>query len=72
MRIKLTKIGNSVGVRLPKAILTDCGFTSEADMEVRHKMVILSPVKEPRAGWIDEIGMELEQKPLMRGGEWQW
>lgn len=72
MRIKLTKIGNSVGVRLPKAILTDCGFTSEADMEVRHKMVILSPVKEPRAGWIDEIGMELEQKPLMHGGQWQW
>ena len=72
MRVKLTKIGNSLGIRLPKAILTDCGFGTEADLDVRHKMVILSPVKEPRAGWIDEIGMELEQKPLMRGGEWQW
>ncbi len=72
MRIKLTKIGNSVGVRLPKAILNDCGFASEADLEVRHKMVILSPVKEPRAGWIDDMAIELEQKPLMRGGQWQW
>lgn len=72
MRIKLTKIGNSQGVRIPKAILTDCGFESEVDLEVRHKMVILAPVKEPRAGWINEMSAELEQKPLMRGGEWQW
>ncbi|MBR5130470.1 MAG: hypothetical protein IKV03_04530 [Alphaproteobacteria bacterium] len=72
MRIKLTKIGNSQGVRLPKALLTDCGFTNEADLEVRHKMIILSPVKEPRSGWLNEMGAELEQKPLMRGGEWQW
>lgn len=72
MRIKLTKIGNSMGVRLPKAILNDCGFKTEADLEVRHKMIILSPVKDARAGWMDEMGIELEQKPLMRGGEWQW
>lgn len=72
MRIKLTKIGNSSGVRIPKAILTDCGFGNEADLEVRHKMIILSPIKEPRAGWSNEMGGELEQKPLMRGGEWQW
>lgn len=72
MRIKLTKIGNSQGVRIPKAILTDCGFETEAELEVRHKMIILSPIKEPRAGWLNEMGNELEQKPLMRGGEWQW
>lgn len=72
MRIKLTKIGNSWGVRLPKAVLTDCGFQTEADLEVRRKMVILSPVQEPRAGWENEFGAEIERLPITRGGEWQW
>lgn len=72
MRIKLAKIGNSWGVRLPKTILTDCGFDKEANLEVRHKMIILSPVSAPRAGWEDDISIEISHKPILRGGEWQW
>lgn len=72
MRIKLTKIGNSWGIRLPKTVLIDCGFQTEAELEVRRKMVILSPIREPRADWENEFGAEIERLPITRGGEWQW
>ncbi len=72
MRIKLTKIGNSWGVRLPKNIMTECGFTSEAELDVRHKMVILSPVTEPRDGWNSAVQKELKSHPFQGQGEWKW
>ena len=72
MRIKLTKIGNSWGVRLPKTVLSDCGFEKEAELEVRHKMIILSPISEPRGTWDEELSAELMRQPLKREGEWQW
>lgn len=70
MRIKLTKIGNSVGVRLPKTVLTECGFTNEAELEVRHKMIVLAPIHHPRFGWAEEL--ENNKQNIIRGGEWQW
>ncbi len=72
MRIKLTKIGNSWGVRLPKNIMTECGFQSEAELDVRHKMVILSPVAEPRDGWEDAVQKEVKSHPFQGQGEWKW
>lgn len=72
MRIKLTKIGNSWGVRLPKTVLTECGFDKEAELEVRHKMIMLSPVCAPRMNWSSEIENELVRRPALHKGEWQW
>lgn len=72
MRIKITKIGNSWGVRLPKTVLSDCGFEKEAELEVRHKMIILAPVSEPRGTWAEDMGSELVRQPVDQEGEWQW
>lgn len=72
MRVKLTKIGNSWGVRLPKAVLTECGFDKEAELEVRHKMVMLSAVLAPRQNWSDQIENDLVRRPGLHKGEWQW
>ena len=72
MRVKLTKIWNSTGVRLPKTLLNECGFGQEAELEVRHKMIILAPIHEPREGWLDEISSQVDSRPILRGGEWQW
>lgn len=72
MRVKLTKIGNSWGVRLPKSVLIECGFDKEAELEVRHKMVMLSAVSAPREKWSDTIENDLVRRPGMHKGEWQW
>lgn len=71
MRIKLIKIGNSLGVRLPKTIIKECGFESEIELEVRQHRAILSPVSAPRKEWEQQISDELVRHPVSKG-EWQW
>jgi antitoxin MazE len=51
MRTKLVPIGNSKGVRLPKAVLQQCSLRDEVELEVKDKQVILRAVGRPRAGW---------------------
>lgn len=72
MRIKLTKIGNSYGVRLPKSVIQECGFAGELELEVRGKRAILSPVVSPRLNWFEECQNDLIVKPALKKGEWQW
>lgn len=51
MEAKLVKIGNSKGVRLPKALLIQTGMTERIEIEARGHSIILKPVKDLRAGW---------------------
>lgn len=53
MHIDIVAIGNSKGVRIPKALLEQCGFGEHAEMRVDDGKLILSPIKKPRAGWAD-------------------
>ena len=56
MRLKLTKIGNSHGIRLPKLVLEQLGIKKddELDMEVHiedQSLVLKTIKKHPREGW---------------------
>jgi antitoxin MazE len=51
MQARLVKIGNSKGVRLPKAVIEQAGLREEIELEVKDGRVILSSVGQPRAGW---------------------
>ena len=51
MLTKIVPIGNSRGIRIPKALLDDCGFGEEADLQAKNGTLILRPVGVPRAGW---------------------
>lgn len=65
MRTKLIAIGNSKGVRLPKAIVEQCNFGADIEMEVIEEGLLLRPRKRrPRQGWSEAIRAEIE-----RGGE---
>jgi antitoxin MazE len=46
MRIKLIKIGNSRGVRLPKKVIEKYNFKDELVMEAHEEGVILKPIKD--------------------------
>lgn len=72
MRVKLTKIGNSWGVRLPKTVLVECGFDKEAELEVRQKTVLLSPVMSARENWEAQLAADFDKVPFLKKGEWQW
>lgn len=51
MRTTLIKIGNSKGVRLPKAVIEQAQLNSELDLEVIDGAVVIRPVQTKRQGW---------------------
>ena len=54
MKIDIIKIGNSKGIRLPKAVLEQCGFGDQVELEVRAGEVVLRVARRhPRDGWED-------------------
>jgi antitoxin MazE len=51
MRSKLVRIGNSRGVRLPKAVIEHAGLRDVVDIEFEDGAVIIRCGDRPRAGW---------------------
>lgn len=51
MLTRLVQIGNSRGVRIPKAVLDQLRLEGEIEMEVRGDEIILRQKGKARAGW---------------------
>lgn len=53
MEVAVVQIGNSRGVRLPKAILEQLNISDKLDMEVKNKQIVLKPLTDetPRKDW---------------------
>jgi antitoxin MazE len=52
MMLSVVQIGNSKGIRIPKAILEQCNIRDQIELEVDGGRIILEAVKEtPRKGW---------------------
>lgn len=53
MRAKLVRIGNSRGVRLPKAMIEEVGLGEELEISVRKGEIVIARVKGVREGWAE-------------------
>ncbi len=53
MNTNLIRIGNSQGIRLPKAVIEQAGLTGDLDLEVTAGAVIIRSAKQPRQGWAE-------------------
>lgn len=51
MRTNLVKIGNSKGVRLPKAVIEQSQLTDELELEVGDGVVVLRAIRSVRKDW---------------------
>lgn len=51
MRAKLVAIGNSKGIRLPRAVIEQCALKDEIELEVRRDHLVVRPVSKARRGW---------------------
>ncbi len=60
MKTALVQIGNSRGIRIPKAFLEQCQFRDEVDLEIRDDGLLLRRVIEPRSGW-DETFRQMHE-----------
>jgi len=55
MILPVVRIGNSKGIRLPKAILEQCHITDSVDVEVNKENITLKPHRQPRQGWANQM-----------------
>lgn len=60
MKLHIIKIGNSLGIKIPKAILDQCGFKGSVTLSVEDGKLILSPYQE-RQGWEEACEQMAEQ-----------
>jgi len=52
MNIKIVRIGNSRGIRIPRSILDRCRIENHVDLAVQGEKIILAPVRKgPREDW---------------------
>lgn len=58
MLIKIVQIGNSQGIRLPKAIIEQCELGDEVEAIVKDKKIILSAKKKIREAWAEWFDRE--------------
>jgi len=82
MKASVVQIGNSRGVRIPKAVLEQVGLRDEVEMEVRGSQLIIRPADHPRAGWEaafakmaehgDDALLDSSTPTQWDETEWQW
>ena len=51
MKAKLVAIGNSRGIRLPKAVIEQYALTDEVELEMKKDHIIVRASRRPREGW---------------------
>ena len=83
VRSHIVRIGNSQGIRIPKALLAKCRLEDEVELDSREGYLIVRPVRAPREGW-DEAFQAMaaagDDTPLdgtdneteWERDEWQW
>ena len=56
MQTSLRKMGNSIGMIVPKAVLQEIGLSVGAPMDVRVEdgKVVATPVRKVREGWAED------------------
>jgi antitoxin MazE len=83
MRAEIIRIGNSRGLRIPKAVLEQCGMKTTVDLRVEDHSIVVTPYEEVRAGWEKyfQAMAKNEDDALLDAGslshswdkaEWQW
>ena len=82
MKTQIIRIGNSKGIRIPRAVLELCHIHNTVDLNVKGTAIIIQPVKpHPRAGWEEafkKMHQQGEDRPLIPEsldldlGDWEW
>ena len=84
VKTRIIRIGNSQGIRIPKPILEQLGFTDEVELEVLPDQLVVRSVHQPRQQWDEyfeamaEAGDDqlLDDAPLAltewEESEWEW
>lgn len=72
MKTSLIRIGDSLGIRIPRAILEQCHLRDEVECEVRRGTLVVLAARRPRQGWASAF-REMHRKGedrLLDDGRW--
>lgn len=80
MKARLVRIGNSRGVRLPKAVIDQVGLEDEIEILVEADRLVITPASRPRAGWAEAASAAASLDALLDPAtatrfdenEWRW
>jgi antitoxin MazE len=82
MRLELTRIGNSRGVRIPKPLIAQCGFGDVVEVRVTPEGLVIAPHRAPRHGWKEAFAASRSAKLEMlldsvlpnafEAEDWKW
>jgi len=81
MRLELTRIGNSRGIRIPKPLIAQCGLGDVVEMRVTPEGLIIAPHRDPRHGWKQAFAAERAPEELLLDAvpanafdreDWKW
>ena len=62
MKSQIIQIGNSQGVRLPKALLEESGIAGEVDLVLQEDGILIRGMQKKRDGWSEGLKVMLEQE----------
>jgi len=51
MKVELIRIGNSRGIRIPKALIEQYGFGRGVELRIENDRLVMVPDHRPRQGW---------------------
>lgn len=54
-KTKLIKIGNSKGVRIPKALIEQANLVDEVELEVQAGKLVVKQATTARSGWDEDL-----------------
>ena len=82
MKTQIIQIGNSQGIRIPKALLEESGITGDVNLELTDDGILIRNISKPRSGWAEafkSISDQDDDSPLdesfstdFEKREWQW
>jgi antitoxin MazE len=83
MKVELVRIGNSRGLRIPKALIEQCGFGNTVELRVEKDCLVIAPDRAPRQGWEkafkavtatseNELLLDTVAPNEFDQNEWQW
>jgi len=80
-RTRIVRIGNSRGIRLPKALIEQAQLSEEVELHAERGRLVVTAVREARAGWGDaaaamrrheDDGMLDAYTATSFDDEWEW
>lgn len=81
MKASIIAIGNSQGIRIPKALLEESGLSGEVELELTKEGLLIRPAKHSRRGWeeafknaaeVDDLESSVQTDSTFEKREWRW